>query len=154
MRACEKFADCDPSTVARWIGAIPFEEWPQQHRLEDGKIRPAMVTNLAWRGFGIETESLVEELVRKFEGQASRRMLSVVMPGASIEPHADPQDERFITRVHVPLVTNPEAVFVIEGVAYHLEVGSAYRVNINALHSVHNDGLTPRIHLMFDVRKV
>ena len=151
----ELLCSCDPSAVAAWIQAIPFEAWPQQTRLADGKIRPAMVTDLRWHGFGEATDALIEWLrpVVWMGGIAFNRMLSVVMPGHSIDPHRDAQHERWITRVHVPLTTNPLASFVVEDVSHHLEVGWAYKVDTRKTHAVRNDGGTPRIHLMFDVMR-
>lgn len=113
-----------------------------------------MVNDLAWEGFGERTKGIIEQLTREhFEGVESyNRMLSVVMPGHSIEEHSDPQPPGWLARVHVPLVTNERSEMVLVGVPHHLEVGSAYLVNVQALHSVRNPGHTPRIHLMFDVR--
>ena len=56
------------------------------------------------------------------------------------------------TRVHVPLLTNDEALFIVNGIPYNLKVGGAYKVNTLAEHAVKNNGPTPRIHLMFDIR--
>lgn len=148
---CEKFTACNPSLIAEWIGRIPFEDWPQQLPLADGKIRPAMVTDLTWHDFRATTEALVNKLAWLCGGKASNRMLSVVMPGASIGTHADAMNPPWLTRAHVPLVTNTDAGFVIGGVWHHMEVGSAYRVDIRCQHEVRNEGKTPRIHLMFDV---
>ena len=142
MKPVQEYADCDVSALTAWITAIPFEEWPQQSLLEDGRIRPAMVTDLSWHGFGKMTSEFAS---------ASNRMLSVVMPGHSIPPHQDQQDLRWITRVHVPLTTNDKAVFIADGETFHMKVGKAYRVNTLAEHEVRNDGLTPRIHFIFDV---
>lgn len=148
---CEKFTDCNPSAIVEWIGRIPFADWSQQMPLAEGKIRPAMVTDLNWYGFGEMTETMVNKLAWLCGGRVSNRMLSVVMPGASIGVHVDAMQPPWLTRVHVPLVTNTESGFIIGGVWYHLEVGSAYRVDIRERHSVENHGSTPRIHLMFDV---
>ena len=78
-------------------------------------------------------------------------MLSCVMPGKFIEPHTDQQDPGWITRIHVPLTTNPKAIFFSDDKPYHMEVGMAYKVNTLLKHAIRNDGDTPRIHLMFDV---
>jgi aspartyl/asparaginyl beta-hydroxylase len=84
---------------------------------------------------------------------AYNRMLSVVMPNHVIDPHVDAQPLEWITRVHVPLVTNEQAVTITNNKRYHLEVGKAYLVNTRIEHAVRNDGTTPRIHFMFDVRR-
>ena len=144
----------DAPGLAAWILAIPFEEWPQQRRV-DAQLRPAMVNDLAWHNFGAHTDALVAELSALLPpGTATyNRMLSVVMPGHGIAPHRDEQPPEWLTRVHVPLTTNDRAVMVMAGQDHHLPVGSAFLVNTTVEHSVRNDGPTPRIHFMFDVRR-
>lgn len=149
---CELIAPVDVDDLAGWVLAIPFEEWPQQHRLGDGNIRPAMVTDLAWHGFGEEIADCVADLMHHFPRCVSyQKMLSVVMPGHAIAPHHDGQSKSWLCRVHVPLTTNDRSLFIVSGQSFNLSPGFAYRVNTEAEHSVTNDGDTPRIHFMFDV---
>ncbi len=152
--SCKKLGEIDTSKVCAWIGAIAFEDWPQQHRLLDGNIRPAMVTDPAWHGFGQVVAGMVDELMLCYfpNCAAYQSMLSVVMPGHAIEPHRDSQASYWLARVHVPLTTNHKSKFIVGGVEHHLEVGNAYKVNTEAEHAVTNDGTSPRIHFMFDVR--
>lgn len=151
---CEPLVRCVVTPLTRWISEIPFEQWPQQSRLEDGKIRPAMVTDLAWNKFGERSESLVTTIAKHVGGKAYQRMLSVVMPGHSIDAHKDNQESQWVVRVHVPLMTNEAALFIFDRWRFfNLRVGTAYRINTEALHEVRNDGVTPRIHLMFDVKE-
>lgn len=133
--------------LVEWITAIPFEEWPQQTRLEDGAIRPAMVQDQSWHGFG---EMAAPYLIHTL-GQPLHAILTVVMPGHSIPPHIDEQGPSWLCRVHIPLTTNDESQFIVGGEHHHMEVGNAYIVNTEVMHSVENNGGTPRIHLMFDV---
>jgi hypothetical protein len=151
---CELLGPVNSDALKDWIGAIPFEEWPQQHRLADGLVRPAMLTDLKWRGFGIVAGPVVSEIMRAFPAcDAYQKMLSVVMPGHAIEPHRDEQSPRWLCRVHVPLTSNDRSQFIVGGVAHVLIPGMAYRVNTLAEHAVVNDGDTPRIHFMFDVSR-
>lgn len=151
--SCEPLSAIDASGLATWIGGIAFEDWPQQHRLADGGVRPSMVTDPGWHGFGPIADPVVAALMTLFPGcEAHQRMLSVVMPGHFIEPHCDWQAPNWICRVHVPLTTNERSLFIVGGQAHALTLGVAYRVNTEAEHSVTNDGETPRTHFMFDVR--
>lgn len=151
--ACDLITSVDVADLVSWIGAIDFTDWPQQGRLADGLIRPSMVTDPEWFGFGKKAEPVVAQVMTHFpDGSAYLRMLSVVMPGHSIEPHRDSQAPYWQCRVHVPLATNEHSAFIVAGERFALEVGKAYRVNTEAEHSVENDGDTPRIHFMFDVR--
>lgn len=136
--------------LIRWIEGIEFTEWPQQARLADGKLRPAMVTDLDWHGFGAMTDGIVADVSGP---KAYQRMLSVVMPGHEIEPHQDRQAPYWKHRVHVPLTSNPKALFIIEGEPWWMAPGIAFAVDTRRLHSVVNVGDTPRVHLMWDVRQ-
>lgn len=146
---CEKFADIDVAKMASWISAIPFSDWPQQHQV-DGQLRPAMVTERDWHKFGIMAAPVMVQLPLGSLATVSNYMLSVVMPGHGITQHKDTLGDDWICRVHVPLVTNSAVKFIIEGKGYEMDVGCAYRVNVSREHSVMNDGVTPRIHFMFD----
>src|SRR3990167_3258776 len=138
----------DVADLIQWISDIDFADWHQQPSLVDGQIRPAMMTDLSWHGFGYQTDSVVSQVMfSHFTGCASfLRMLSVVMPGHSIEPHTDSQASYWICRVHVPLISNTQSDFIIGGLVYNLIPGMAYKVNTEAVHSVSNNGEIPRIH--------
>jgi aspartyl/asparaginyl beta-hydroxylase (cupin superfamily) len=144
----------DIDAVSKWISGVPFECWPQQHPV-DHQLRPAMVNDLAWQDFGTRTDDLVKELLIEFplHSVAYNRMLSVVMPGHSIPPHVDEQPLDWITRVHVPLITNNRTFMIIEGELHAMAVGTAYSFDTRRQHAVRNTGNTPRIHFMFDVRR-
>src|SRR4051812_5000689 len=116
----------DVSGAVAWLEAIPLSEWPQQHRLADGVLRPAMVTDLAWKGFGEATQSIERAVMRLFEGCVPVwRALSVVMPGHAIPTHCDEHSDDRICRAHVPLTTNPDALFIVNEMVHRLEVGRA-----------------------------
>jgi hypothetical protein len=164
-------ASVDVRSMADWISAIPFEEWPQQTRLPDGKLRPAMVNDLEWprdrpaddrfitRAADVvfTTRNRLEAIKRAGSTlRLANHMLSVVMPGHSIPPHGDRQEPGWVTRVHVPLLTNPMAAFVFpeEPPGYRvwtMQAGEAYMVDVARVHEVRNEGPTPRVHFMFDV---
>ena len=143
----------DVAPLVAWVTAIPWEAWPQQSRLADGQIRPAMVNDPAWHGLADVTTSVVKS-IQAWVPRRTRptlRMVSVVMPGHEIPPHVDKHAMRWWGRVHVPLVTDPASVFCVGGETHHLEVGAAYAVNTQREHSVSNmAGTSPRVHLMVD----
>lgn len=147
--SCEPIALVDVSEMAAWIAAIPFCEWPQQYRVDE-QLRPAMVTDLDWHGFGAKAWPLIRTLGLD---KAYQLMLSVVMPGHSIPSHTDSQPPYWLYRVHVPLISNDYAWFDVEGKSFALKPGTAYKVNTLAMHGVRNLGATPRIHFMFDTRQ-
>lgn len=153
LGTCEELAQIDASPLINWVSAIPFEDWPQQPKLPDGKLRPAMACDPLWHDFKKKSDPLVNLLMVIFHGCiADTRMLSAVMPGHNIAPHKDDQSANWRVRVHLPLLTNPQSSFIVGGVNHHLEPGKAYLVNTEAIHAVTNEGETPRVHFMFDVR--
>jgi Aspartyl/Asparaginyl beta-hydroxylase len=149
---CERIGNVDCSELSDWIMAIPFRDWPQQHKVDE-QLRPAMVNDPDWHQFGRYAMAfMIANPLPPFLGgpKVKDTMLSVVMPGHRIEPHRDSLGDEWITRIHVPLVTNRETEFIIDGREYGMWVGGSYMVNISREHSVVNNGKTPRIHFMFD----
>ena len=79
-------------------------------------------------------------------------MLARLEAGNMIDPHRDGAGSNLLThKIHIPLQTNPGALFSAGGKVRHLEVGHAYEVNNIGRHSARNDGLQDRIHLIFEV---
>lgn len=82
--------------------------------------------------------------------------LSRLVPGATYEYHRDPQPPEWLTRVHVPIVTNPLAWlrFQEQDERVHFDVGFAYSFNTLRQHCYGNDGVKDRVHLLFDVLRI
>lgn len=143
----------DVAPLQRWVTAIPWEDWPQQHRLSDGGIRPAMVNDPDWHGFYTVTTTIVKQVqawVPRWTAP-QQRLLSVVMPGHDIPPHVDKHTSRWWGRIHVPILSDPASRFLVEDQGYHLEPGQVYVVNTLRTHGVDNTaGQAPRVHLVVD----
>ncbi len=66
-------------------------------------------------------------------------------PGTKLPPHQD-GDNKF--RFHIPIITNPDARFIINGHDIHLPAdGWCYLVNTTYLHGTENRGTTDRAHI-------
>lgn len=75
-------------------------------------------------------------------------------PGSTIKEHRD-HDLSFedgAVRFHVPVATNPEVDFRLNGTRVALEAGSAWYLRLSDPHSVANRGATDRVHLVIDAR--
>ena len=84
-------------------------------------------------------------------GEFPRVMLANMAPGGVIHPHRDTNPAaQWPHKIHVPLVTNDQVTFTIDGVGYHLEEGEAVEVSNMATHGVTNQGTSARIHLIFE----
>nr|WP_268893581.1 aspartyl/asparaginyl beta-hydroxylase domain-containing protein [Pontixanthobacter luteolus] len=81
-----------------------------------------------------------------------KAMLAKLLAGHRIDPHRDGagSNER-VHKIHVPLVTNPDATFHVNGEDFHLEAGHAYEVNNIVSHGAANGGNEDRIHFIFEV---
>ena len=80
-----------------------------------------------------------------------RVMLARMAPGGVIKPHRDANPAaKWPHKIHVPLLTNDQVTFFIDGVGYHLPEGQAAEVCNMAVHAVANAGQTDRIHLIFE----
>lgn len=80
-----------------------------------------------------------------------RVMLAKMNPGTVIPEHIDGKTKGWIAhKIHIPLITNQDAIFSVAGISYQFEKGKAYEVNNGAMHGVKNEGATARIHLIFE----
>ena len=72
--------------------------------------------------------------------------------GAEIKPHTDHElgyeDGQF--RLHIPIVTNPEIEFILDGERLTMLPGECWYTNVNFVHSVANRGTEDRVHLVID----
>lgn len=141
MATIEAFADVDVSEHAAWLHAIPVSEWPK-------------MADPNWHGWTDRFKPLVWTLMREFpDGSLAGLGLFLLAPGQEHPAHRDEQPPDWLTRVHVPIVTNDKAAATTDDGTMHMQVGKAYKFNTLETHAVSNQGTTPRVHLVFDVRK-
>jgi len=85
-----------------------------------------------------------------FEKTAVRLLQLAV--GAEIKPHSDHclgyEDGSF--RLHIPIITNPEVEFILDGKRLIMNEGECWYIDANFEHSVANRGKQDRIHLVID----
>ncbi len=53
-------------------------------------------------------------------------------------------------RVHIPIITNDQVRFTLNGIPLTMRPGEAWYTNVNLPHSVTNTGSTNRVHLVLD----
>ncbi|HLT92301.1 MAG TPA: aspartyl/asparaginyl beta-hydroxylase domain-containing protein [Woeseiaceae bacterium] len=84
-------------------------------------------------------------------GAIIRAMAAKLVAGGKIRPHRDSHPSfHHGHRIHVPITTNPRVRFIIDGRPYRFEVGQAYELNNQLMHSVSNKGTEDRINFIFD----
>ncbi|MEM1321112.1 MAG: aspartyl/asparaginyl beta-hydroxylase domain-containing protein [Bacteroidota bacterium] len=81
----------------------------------------------------------------------SARLLCL-RPGSIIKPHRDAklgyEDRNF--RLHIPIVTNDQVEFMLDGEQLVMAPGECWYTNVNYTHSVANRGTESRVHLVID----
>jgi hypothetical protein len=84
-------------------------------------------------------------------GAFPRVMLARMAPGGVIHPHRDENPAaKWPHKIHVPIQTNANVTFYVDGVGYAFAEGEAVEVNNMGVHAVKNLGTTDRIHLIFE----
>ena len=87
-------------------------------------------------------KEVYEILKKKFK--IGRIRLLVKQPRSSLSWHRDPEP-----RLHIPIITNPGCMMVIENIAKHLPAdGSVTITNNTKYHNFFNGGEQDRIHLV------
>jgi len=72
--------------------------------------------------------------------------------GSTVREHRDHElgIENGEVRLHIPVVTNPEVEFLLNGTRITMNEGECWYLNFNLPHQVANRGATDRVHLVVD----
>jgi hypothetical protein len=107
-----------------------------------------------WDRLAEKAVPLMHEIIGKWYppgGTIIRAMAAKLLAGGRILPHRDSHPSFGAGhRIHVPIVTNSRVRFMIDGRPYQLQVGEAYEINNQKVHSVMNKGADDRINFIFD----
>ena len=95
----------------------------------------------------------IKEIVNSISNYVLKVRLMKLKAGAELKPHRDffKDDGPSVTRIHIPVFTNPQVMFSVGEETKHLEAGHIYTVDVSQTHSVKNKGSEDRIHLILDV---
>ena len=94
----------------------------------------------------------VRELLVAFDCELQAVRFMRLKAGSVIKEHCDYNLslEDGEVRLHIPVTTNPEVEFVMDGAHVAMQPGEVWYHNFNTRHSVANRGTTDRIHLVID----
>jgi hypothetical protein len=100
-------------------------------------------------------EEVINDIGSRFAGGSGRAKIGWMAHGTVVGEHID-ADSSMVLKVHIPLVTNPEVKFYVKYKEtlqeYHmLANGTAYLLNTGLPHSVKNNGINDRYHLIVNV---
>lgn len=100
----------------------------------------------------IEKCPYIKEVLDSIPVEMTTVRLMRLRPGAVIKEHTDYNlsvDDKEL-RIHIPIVTNPQMEFYLDGESISLAEGDCWYINFNLMHSLRNGGTTPRTHLVID----
>lgn len=96
-----------------------------------------------------------KEVIHSFKCSVLSARLLKLTPQSEIKPHRDHdmgyENNNF--RIHVPIMTNDEVEFTLDGEVLNMMAGDCWYTNVNYVHSVRNDGDTDRVHLVIDFER-
>jgi quercetin dioxygenase-like cupin family protein len=100
----------------------------------------------------LDSCSYFKEILDGFLFEKTAVRLLQLAVGAEIKPHSDHclgyEDGCF--RLHIPIITNPEVEFILDGKRLIMNEGECWYIDANFEHSVANRGKQDRIHLVID----
>jgi len=96
----------------------------------------------------------LQQVLKTFKCPLLAVRLLKLAAGAQIHEHKDADlcYEEGLVRFHIPVFTNKEVEFYLQGEQMHLQEGECWYMNFNLPHSLHNKSNTDRIHLVIDAK--
>lgn len=100
----------------------------------------------------LEKMPYINQILADFKFEKTAVRLLNLAAGAVIKPHKDYclgyEDGSF--RLHIPIITNPDVVFILDEKRIIMNEGECWYIDANFTHSVRNEGEADRIHLVID----
>lgn len=100
----------------------------------------------------LDSCSYFKEILDSFLFEKTAVRLLKLDVGAEVKPHSDNclgyEDGCF--RLHIPIITNSEVEFILDGKRLIMNEGECWYIDANFIHSVANRGTQDRIHLVID----
>ena len=96
----------------------------------------------------------LQRVVRGFRCPTTAVRLLSLSPGAVVREHRDHglRLEDGEARLHIPVLSNPEVEFVLDGEPLPMASGECWYINADLPQSVVNGGTTARVHLVVDCK--
>ncbi|MEM9457154.1 MAG: aspartyl/asparaginyl beta-hydroxylase domain-containing protein [Myxococcota bacterium] len=93
------------------------------------------------------------QVLATFPGRPIDMLWSRLRPGAAVGLHRDISGggAMGVARFHVPIITNPGVIFMIDGQWITMAPGEVWSLDTTYPHAVTNRGDTARVHLIVDV---
>ena len=94
----------------------------------------------------------LQKVLAAFQCPLQSVRLMRLTPGSEIKEHCDHDlsAELGQVRMHVPITTNPDVDFLLNGTPVPMTPGSCWYLRLADRHAVSNRGATDRVHLVID----
>jgi len=95
----------------------------------------------------------LQQVLDRFQCALLSVRLMKLAAGSRIKEHVDPElaMEQGYARLHIPITTNTQMEFVLNGEAVHMAPGECWYLRLSDPHSLHNRGSSDRVHIVMDV---
>ncbi|MGQ0773177.1 MAG: aspartyl/asparaginyl beta-hydroxylase domain-containing protein [Pseudonocardiales bacterium] len=167
----------DPARLARELAAVTGHHWePQRIHAPGGRVGAA--TAIDWRVLPLRSPGgdprrtdpggpgpvdfaptewmqrlpYLAGILAAIPAPLNAVRLMALGPGSQCQPHRDPKYalRRGLMRLHIPLVTHPDAVLVLDGVRHCWAAGEFWYGDFSREHMVRNTGPVTRVHTVID----
>lgn len=100
----------------------------------------------------LDSTPYFREVLAAFQCPLTVVRLMRLTPGSVIKPHHDHDlaAEHGVARLHIPITTNPDVEFLLNGTPVTMAPGEAWYLRLMDTHSVANRGTSDRVHLVID----
>ena len=140
----QKSYDVHKQTESIVLMFIEIDDWPTI----------AVKKEAGWDRLADVAVPAMHDIIDRFYptgGTIVRAMAAKLRAGSVIGSHQDVHPSFHSGhRIHVPITTNSKVRFMIDGRPYRFQVGQAYEINNQKIHSVMNKGSEDRITFIFD----
>jgi hypothetical protein len=95
----------------------------------------------------------MQQVLDRFQCALLSVRLMKLAAGSRIKEHVDPDLalEQGYARLHIPVTTNAQMEFLLNGEAVHMAPGECWYLRLSDPHSLHNRGSSDRVHIVMDV---
>jgi len=117
-------------------------------RTDPGGPGPADFAPTVW----LKRLPYLREILGSIPAPLNAVRLMALGPGAARKPHRDSKYalHRGLARMHIPLVTHPGAVLILDGVEHCWQPGQLWYGDFSREHMVRNAGPVARVHTVID----
>jgi hypothetical protein len=101
----------------------------------------------------LEATPYFREVLASFSAPLEAVRLMKLGAGSIIKEHTDHAltPEQGTVRLHIPVVTNPDVEFYLNGERVVMNAGECWYLRLSDPHAVANRGATDRVHMVIDV---